>query len=116
MTAAAGSGRPEDLAHAIASELLAHPSVVRLDGGPLGTLATHLPGHKVSGVRVTEVGAPVEVGVVLRLDGSLPAVTAQLRERVQALAGNVPVHVDVVDVEVNADSTETEPEAGNRVT
>ncbi|RBM21573.1 hypothetical protein DI005_09905 [Prauserella sp. PE36] len=88
----------ERLADAIARDLSAHPSVVRLDGGVRGTLATHLPGRKVVGVRVTGEGEPVDLGVVLRLDDSLPGVLDDLRARVRAIAGTVPVNVEVADI------------------
>ncbi|SFB45156.1 hypothetical protein SAMN05216266_1128 [Amycolatopsis marina] len=88
-----------DLAEAIAKELLAHPAVVALSGGPLGVLATHLPGRKVTGVRAPGHGEPVEVGVVVRLGDPLPQVTEELRARVRTLAGAVRVDVTVTDVQ-----------------
>ncbi|MEU6645474.1 hypothetical protein ABZ863_23375 [Saccharomonospora sp. NPDC046836] len=88
----------EQLADAIATEVSTHPSVVRLDGGALGTLATYLPRRKIVGVRVTEPDEPIDIGVVLRLGRRLPEVTGELRERVRAIAGNVPVNVTVTDV------------------
>lgn len=93
---------PDRLAALIADEVRGNPAVARLDGGGLaGTIATHLPGGRVEGVRVTEIGAPVEVGVVLRLTGDLPEVTDDLRAAVRALAGDVPVHIRVTDVQVD---------------
>ncbi|OZM71070.1 hypothetical protein CFN78_21590 [Amycolatopsis antarctica] len=122
MTAGATPDDPGLLAEAIANEVLGHPAVVRLDGGAFGALATHLPGRKVAGVRVTELGEPVEIGVVLRLTGSLPAVTGDLRTRVRAIAGDVPVHVEVTDVdtgevpsEVDGTAPGTPEQPGKRV-
>ncbi|AXB43468.1 hypothetical protein [Amycolatopsis albispora] len=94
-SAASGSGRPGTLADEIASAVLAHPSVVRLAGGAGGP-STHLPGRRVAGVRAD--GPGIEVAVVLRLDGPLPGLGAELRERVRRVAGNVPVDIEITDV------------------
>ncbi|GAA4863885.1 hypothetical protein GCM10025787_56790 [Saccharopolyspora rosea] len=75
-----------------------HPSVVRLDAGRYGDIASHLPGRRVDGVRLTEGDAPVEVGVVLRLDRPLPEIVADLRIRVAGVVGDRPVDVTVSDV------------------
>ncbi|SFQ60247.1 hypothetical protein SAMN05421810_110152 [Amycolatopsis arida] len=99
-------GPAEDPAETIAREVLAHPAVVRLDGGPLGVVATHLPGRRVTGVRVPDDGAPVEVGVVLRLGEPLPELTEQVRHRVRGVVGTVPVDIVVSDV------VEPEPATG----
>ncbi|MFP5022188.1 hypothetical protein [Pseudonocardia phyllosphaerae] len=39
---------PEDVAAAV----LAHPSVLRLDGGPFGVIASYVPGRRIQGVRL----------------------------------------------------------------
>ncbi|PXY28206.1 hypothetical protein [Prauserella muralis] len=100
-----------ELADAIAREVGAHPSVVRLDGGPVGTLATHLPGRRIAGVRVAGPGEPVDVGVVLRLGERLPEVTGELRELVRGVAGEVAVNIEVTDVVApsTADGTAATP-------
>ncbi|UVS78025.1 hypothetical protein [Actinokineospora sp. UTMC 2448] len=87
-----------DIADRLAAAVLAHPAVVRLDGGPFGTVATALPGRRVVGVGVDARGG-VEVAVVLTADRPIPAVTAELRELVRGVAGGVPVDVHVSDVE-----------------
>ncbi|ASR35503.1 hypothetical protein BAY61_11385 [Prauserella marina] len=92
-------------ADAIAAAVTGHPRVVRLAGGRYGALATHLPGRKVTGVRVTGDGEPVDIGVVLTLGDPLPGVVAELRERVRAVAGKVPVNVEITDVEPGESST-----------
>ncbi|QFU91337.1 hypothetical protein [Amycolatopsis sp. YIM 10] len=91
-TAGSGTGRPGALADEIASAVLAHPSVVRLAGGAV----TYLPGRRVVGVRAD--GPGIEVAVVLRLDGPLPGLGAELRERVRRIAGDVPVDIEITDV------------------
>ncbi|MGW5054515.1 hypothetical protein [Actinokineospora sp. NPDC004072] len=87
-----------DLADRLGAAVLAHPAVVRLDGGPFGTVATALPGRRVQGVAIG--GQGVEVAVVLRADQPIPAVAAELRDRVRAVVGQVPVDVHVSDVEL----------------
>jgi uncharacterized alkaline shock family protein YloU len=119
MTAVPDPVTPEKLAEAIAAAVLAHPAVVRLDGGALGVVATHLPGRKVVGVRVGETDEPVEIAVVLRLGAPLPRVVADIRERVQAVASGVAVDVEVTDV-VTAEQDPSEdaaaaPATGKRV-
>jgi uncharacterized alkaline shock family protein YloU len=110
MTAVPEPVTPEKLAEAIAAEVRAHPAVVRLDGGALGVVATHLPGKRVVGVRVGEPDEPVEIAVVLRLGSPIPQVVADLRERVLGLAGHVAVDVEVTDV-VTAEEAATEDPA-----
>ncbi|QFZ17652.1 hypothetical protein [Saccharothrix syringae] len=75
----------------VEAALLAHPAVARLDG----VFSSCLPGRRVVGVRVEE---RVEVAVVLRLGHPIPEVVAELRERVGAVAGPVPVDVVVADL------------------
>ncbi|GAA1944988.1 hypothetical protein [Amycolatopsis minnesotensis] len=95
MTRAAGG---DVLAERIAAAVGAHPAVERLDAGPLGVVATHLPGHRVHGVRAGEAGEPVEISVVLRMTGPLPDLGAELRALVRGIAGDVAVHVTVTDI------------------
>lgn len=94
------SGRaPGEVAVAIEGALLAHPAVVRLDGGAFGIIATPAPGRRVVGVDVFGEGRPVEIGVVLRIDRPVPELVAELRDRVISVAGPVQVDVTVCDVE-----------------
>ena len=85
-----------ELADRISAAVLAHPDVVRLDGGPFGTIATPLPGRRVDGVLV---GSGVEVSVVLGDGRPLPEVTAELRAIVHALTGPTAVDIHVSGVE-----------------
>ncbi|MCP2258331.1 putative conserved protein YloU, alkaline shock protein (Asp23) family [Streptoalloteichus tenebrarius] len=98
----------EDLAEAIARAVTEHPAVAHLDGGPHGVIASYLPGRRVVGVRAEGRGAPVEVGVVLRWGQPLPKVADELRERVRALAGPVPVDVTVTGVTAPSEGDETD--------
>lgn len=96
------------LAERIAERVLEHPSVRELDAGEFGTVATYLPGRRVTGVRSGEEGEPVEVAVVLRLDRPLPDVVAEIRDAVAAVAGPGAVDVTVSDVVPTDDTTEPE--------
>lgn len=86
---------PDEVAEAV----LAHPCVTRLHGGPFGTVASYLPGRTVLGVRMGEIGEPVEVAVVVRLLKPLPDTIAEIRGRIRGIVGQVPVHVLVSDVD-----------------
>lgn len=88
------------LAERVAAAVAAHPAVARLHGGPFGGVATHLPGRRLTGVRIGAAGEPVEVAVVLRAGTPLPGVVAALRREVSALCGGAPVDVTVADLEI----------------
>ncbi len=90
----------EHVADAVARTLLAHPSVVRLDTGEFGVIATQLPGRELTGVRVRTADDSVEVAVVLRPDRPLPEIITELRHQVAEVAGNVPVDITVSDVQL----------------
>jgi hypothetical protein len=88
------------LAEAVADVVLAHPAVVRLSGGPFGTIASYLPGRRVVGVRLPlRETDPVEVAVVARMGSVLPLMAAELGEAVVAVLGPVALDVTVTDVE-----------------
>jgi uncharacterized alkaline shock family protein YloU len=91
---------PSVLAELVADAVTAHPSVVRLDGGTFGTVATFLPARRLVGVHVGRPGEPVEIAVVLRLDRPIPDVVASLRTTVRALCDGSPVDVTVSDIEL----------------
>ena len=86
------------LAEAIETALLAHPAVVRLDGGPHNAIATYRTGGRLVGVAVTDPAGPVEIAVVLRFGRPVPAVLAELRRSVRDIAGQVKVDVTVSDI------------------
>lgn len=98
------------LARRVADAVAAEPAVARLDGGPFGAVATHLPGHRLVGVRIDPAGpggVAVEIAVVLHLVRPIPDVVRALRRRVAAVcaaAGHPVGAVDVIvaDVEVGA--------------
>lgn len=84
------------LARRIAVQVLAHPSVVRLDSGPLNAIATYLPNERLVGVHVAD---GIEVGVVLGMARPLPQVVDELRKQVSVLAGGAMVDVTVAGIE-----------------
>ncbi len=88
------------LAAAVAAAVLAHPGVVRLSGGPFGTIASYLPGRRLVGVRLPlEETDPVEIAVVARMGVPLPRLAEELGAAVVAVLGPVAVDVTVTDVE-----------------
>ena len=89
---------PADRAEEVAAAVLAHPAVARLDGGPFGTVASHLPGRRVAGVRIGDGDEPVELAVVVRLGTPLPQLAEELAGLVRGLLGPVPVEVTFADV------------------
>lgn len=90
--------RPVDAA-AVAAAVAAHPGVAALDGGPWGTVASHLPGRvRVLGVRIGIDDEPVEIAVVARLGVPLPQLAAELAGAVHGVLGPVPVDVTFSDV------------------
>jgi hypothetical protein len=84
---------------AVAAAVSAHPGVARLDGGPWGTVASHLPGRtRVDGVRLGVGPEPVEIAVVARLGVPLPQLADELAVAVRGVLGPVPVDVTFSDV------------------
>lgn len=97
------------VADRIAAAVLAHPGVARLDGGPFGTIASHLPGRRLAGVLVGEGDEPVRVAVVARFGRPLPALADELGAAVRAVLG--PVAVDVTFSDIVAADAVTGPDA-----
>jgi hypothetical protein len=83
----------------VAAVVLAHPGIVRLDGGPFGTVASYLPGRRFVGVRIGSGDEPVEVAVVARLGIPLPRLAQEVGAAVRAVLGPVGVEVTFADVE-----------------
>jgi len=81
----------------IAALVLAVPGVTALHSGPLGEVATYLPGRRVSGVRLGEGG--VEVHVVVAAHAQIGP-TARLIHAAVATVVAVPIHVYIEDVAV----------------
>ncbi|SEM72283.1 Asp23/Gls24 family envelope stress response protein [Nonomuraea pusilla] len=83
-------------ARAIAERAAACPGVVRLSGGPFGTVATYLPGERLVGVSVGD-GA-VEIAIVATTGRPLAETADEVRRAVADLAGGRRVDVRIDDV------------------
>ena len=77
---------------------MACPSVAGISPGPLGEVATYLPGRRVPGVRLGD--GRIEIHVVARWGVRVPDLAADVRAAVQTIAAGVLVDVHVDDVEV----------------
>ncbi|GHH70527.1 hypothetical protein GCM10017673_22550 [Streptosporangium violaceochromogenes] len=80
-----------ELAHEIADAVRHCPDVAGLSGGPFGTVATYLPGERVSGVAVRE--DEVEVSIIARYGRPLPEIADEVRAALAPLVGDRPVNV-----------------------
>jgi len=85
-----------------AAAALAIPGVTGLHGGEFGTVATYLPGRRVTGIRIDDDGCAVHVTV--RYPADLFATAEGVRAAVRAIVG-VPVDVTIEDVIEHTDST-----------
>lgn len=98
--------RPSGLLGAIDAEAVAERaagcrSVARLSPGPVGEVATYLPGRRVEGVRLA--GGQIEVHVVARWGVRVPDLAAEVRAGVGSIAAGFPIDVHVDDVDVPDD-------------
>ncbi|MDN5919247.1 MAG: hypothetical protein L0I76_29830 [Pseudonocardia sp.] len=82
----------------VAAAVLGHPAVIRLDGGPFGSIASYLPGRRLAGVRVGTGEEPTEVAVVVRLGHPFPGLADEIAGRVRSVLGPVGVEVTFSDV------------------
>jgi len=83
-----------------AAAALSVPGVAVLHGGEFGTVATYLPGRRVTGVRIDDSGCSVHVTV--RYPADLFAVADAVRTAVRAI---VDTPVDVTIEDLTADQT-----------
>lgn len=84
------------IADSIVLATLSVPSVSAMHGGAFGQVATHLPGRRVTGVRLSS--DVTEVHVVARMGSRLTQTAADIRTAVSPLAvGRVDVFVEDVD-------------------
>ncbi|MFC5996797.1 hypothetical protein ACFQE5_21550 [Pseudonocardia hispaniensis] len=91
----------DDPVHAVAAAVLGHRGVVRLDGGPYGTVASYLPGRRrVLGVQVGAGSA--HVGVVVRPGVALPRLSDEIGALVRDVLGPVAVEVTFFDIAEDA--------------
>lgn len=102
---AVGPGTPEapglgPLPVRVAEALLAHPGVAALSAGPYGTVASYLPGRRLTGVALGGPDEPARIAVVLRFGTPIEATAAELRRIVAAASGARRVDVVVTDLEM----------------
>jgi hypothetical protein len=104
-TSAVGPGTPEapglgPLPVRVAEALLAHPAVAALSAGPYGTVASYLPGRRLTGVALGGPDEPARIAVVLRFGAPVEATAAELRRIVAGASGARRVDVVVTDLEM----------------
>ncbi|MEV4091948.1 hypothetical protein [Streptosporangium saharense] len=80
-----------ELAHEIADTVRRCPGVADLSGGPFGTVATYLPGERVSGVALRE--DEVEISIVAEPTRPLLETADEVRAALAPLVGDRPVNV-----------------------
>ncbi|MFI7127955.1 hypothetical protein ACIBQ1_19815 [Nonomuraea sp. NPDC050153] len=90
-----GTG-PEDEARAIAERARSCAGVAGLSGGLFGTVATYLPGRRLTGVSVND--RAVEIAIVATMDRPLPETADEVRRAVTDLAGERLVNVRIDDI------------------
>lgn len=99
----------------VAAAVLAHRGVARLDGGPFGTVASHLPGRRrILGVRLGAGAEPTEIAVVARLGVPLPRLADEVAAAVRTVLGPVPVEVTFSDVVPGLAAAPEPPTAARR--
>ncbi|MQA95439.1 MAG: hypothetical protein GEV11_12600 [Streptosporangiales bacterium] len=86
----------------IATAVLGVPGVAGLTAGPLGVVATYLPGERVDGVAVRD--DEVEVDIVAEYGRPLPPLAERVRAVVRPLSAGRTVTVVVADLAVPADT------------
>jgi uncharacterized alkaline shock family protein YloU len=84
----------------VASTVAQCPSVVELSGGPFGTVATYLPGRRVTGVRIDT--RTVEVHVIGKWGVPVPALASEIRSALVPVLDGERVAVVVEDIAMPA--------------
>lgn len=111
LRAARPADRTDGHAADVAAAVLGHPAVIRLDGGPFGSIASYLPGARLAGVRVGVGQEPTQVAVVVRVGRPFPGLADEIAGRVRSVLGPVGVEVTFSDVgAADADSPSARPE------
>ena len=88
-------------ADAVAQRAAACRSVAGLSAGPVGEVATYLPGRRVPGVRLSD--DRIEVHVIGRWGIRVADLAAEVRAAIAPIAPGVPVDVHVDDLELPED-------------
>lgn len=104
---------------AIAAAVRGCPAVDDLDSGPLGGIATYLPGRRVPGIRISE--SRVEVSVRGAWNTPVAEIATQVRSVLAPLTGGRIIDIVLTDVAdpvsaaVPADVAAADPPTGNTV-
>ncbi|WP_305092416.1 hypothetical protein [Prescottella sp. R16] len=86
-----------------AAAVSAVPGVTGLHGGEFGTVATYLPGRRITGLRVDD--GHCDVHVTVRYPVDLFATADRIRTAVHAILG-IPVDVTIEDVTIEDVTTD----------
>jgi len=81
---------------ALAAAVRSCPAVDDLDGGPLGTVATYLPGRRVPGIRIGADRASIQVRG--KWDVPIRELAGQVLAAVAPLTGGRTIDIFVADV------------------
>ncbi|SEN72340.1 hypothetical protein [Nonomuraea pusilla] len=95
-TAGGITGGGADEARAIAGRARSCQGVAGLSGGRFGTVATYLPGERLTGISVND--RAVEIAIVATTDRPLPEAADEVRRAVMDLAGGRRVNVRIDDI------------------
>ncbi|MFF4625775.1 hypothetical protein [Nonomuraea jabiensis] len=95
-TAGGITGGDADEVWAIAERARSCQGVAGLSGGQFGTVATYLPGERLTGVSVND--RAVEIAIVATTDRPLPETADEVRRAVTDLAGGRRVNVRIDDI------------------
>jgi hypothetical protein len=82
-----------DLADEVAGAVRRCSDVADLSSGPFGTVATYLPGKRVSGVALRD--DEVEISIIVRQGRPLPEIADEVRAAVAPFVGDRPVNVHI---------------------
>lgn len=98
---------PVDAASAVATAVLAHADVARLDDGSVGEIATYGGGTRVGGVRIRADRPPrVAVYLVPRYGRPLSEIAADVRAQVEAALERLDA--DFADAAIDVHMTDLE--------
>jgi hypothetical protein len=81
---------------AVAAAVRSCPAVDDLDGGPLGGVATYLPGRRVPGIRISDTALEVHVRGVWNVP--VATIAGQIRSALAMLSGGRSIDIVLTDI------------------